>query len=121
MRSIFGQILADVIDGLPEARGAIFADWEGEAVDQAARVSDSEIQLVGAHWGVVFHLAQRSLSKLGLSDLEQLVLRFSSGRVVVIRKVTSEYYVLIEVDGATSLGRALSALDRAQQQLREQM
>lgn len=116
----FGRILERVVNELPGARGAVFVDWEGEAVDQFSHMSHTGIRLVGAHWGIIYHQVKMALGKLTLGGPRELVLSFQR-QYVVVRRVTDEYLVIITMARETNLGRALHLLDWAQGKLREEM
>ena len=85
--SAFGEILEQMVLRVPGAVGAIFADWEGEAVDQFAHIPPLDIQLVGAHWGVVFNAATQFLQKIGGGGIEELWVEGDSA-LVFVRRVT---------------------------------
>ncbi len=51
----FKRILGKLIDAVPGSCGALLADWEGEAVDQVARMDDYELKVIGAHKGIIFN------------------------------------------------------------------
>lgn len=118
--TVFGEILKRVVAAVPGARGAIFADWEGEAVDNfSAQIDDTGLRLMGAHWGVIYSLARTAwTSELG--QIKQLLLEFDTQRVVV-RRVTEEYFVVMTLGLEGNLAYATRALDRAEDQLREEM
>lgn len=118
--SIFGEILAQMLTQLPDAHGAVLADWEGEAVDQAGDLGDTEIRLVGAHWGVVYFMARTSLQSVGDSGPRDLTLRFARQQVIV-RRLTDDYYVVVTSHPYACLARTLRVLDLNQDRLLEQL
>ena len=120
MSSGFGPILERLVTALPGARGAIFVDWEGEAVDEHAHIDKTDLKILGAQWGIIYQQAMNALSKLGLGALDELVLRFATDQFA-IRRVTEEYIVLLALDKDANLGRALHLLRRAGDELREEM
>jgi predicted regulator of Ras-like GTPase activity (Roadblock/LC7/MglB family) len=121
MRSIFGEILGELLQDLPLARGAIFVDWEGEAVDHASsRLGDTSIRLMGAHWGVIYSLAQAMFAKLECGTPHQLALTFLGERVIV-QQVSDAYFIVVTVDPACALSDANHALARARERLRHEM
>ncbi len=120
MSSGFRPILEQLVTALPGARGAIFLDWEGEAVDEHSVIDRTDLQILGAQWGVIYQQSVAALTKLGLGDLEELVLRFARDQVV-LRRVTEGYLVLLALEPGANLGRALHLLRRAGDELREEM
>jgi predicted regulator of Ras-like GTPase activity (Roadblock/LC7/MglB family) len=118
--SIYGHILADMLRSLPDATAAVFADWEGEAVDNAGELSDTDIRLAGAHWGIVYFLVRDALERSGAGAPAELVLRFRS-RQVIVRHITDQYFVVVESQENALVSRTLRALEQARELLLEQM
>jgi len=118
--TVFGDILRRAFENVPGARGAAFADGEGETVDTfSAQIGDTGLRLIGAHWGVIYALA-RAAWKPRLGELSQLLLEFETQRVL-IRRVTDDYFVVMALAPEGNLACAVRALDRAEGELREQM
>jgi predicted regulator of Ras-like GTPase activity (Roadblock/LC7/MglB family) len=118
--SAFGEILRTMVERIPGAVGAIFADWEGEAVDQFAHIDKVEIQLVGAHWGVVLSLATEHLKRAGLGAIEELLVEGELAQVL-IRRVTERYYVVLAARRGVHLALARRELERSAQTLLGEM
>jgi predicted regulator of Ras-like GTPase activity (Roadblock/LC7/MglB family) len=118
--STFAAILKSLVDRVPGAIGAIFADWEGEAVDQFAHVPQLDIQLAGAHWGIVRQLACEHLRAVGAGDVEEMWIDCDGG-MVLLRRVTDRYYVVLTTRQGVHLGTARRELERTQQTLLGEM
>ena len=118
--SPFTAILEQTVRALPGARGAIFVDWEGEDVGFFALPGEPEIQLVGAHWGVIYNLVKDALIRLELGAPEDLVLRFDHQQLIVTR-VTDDYIAMMTLEPDANLGRALRLLQLARLRLRQEM
>ena len=116
----FNHILQGMVERVPGALGAIFADWEGEAVDQFAHIPPLEIQLVGAHWGVVLTLATESLRRVSLGAIDELWVE-GDRALVLIRRVTEKYYVVLAARKDAHLALARRELERGACRLREEM
>ena len=119
-RTPFAEILEQVVRDLPGARGAIFIDWEGEAVDAFTMADDTEVRLAGAHWGIVFNHVRSALDKLGQGEPREIMMRFD-GQQVIIRRVDEGYMAIITMGPRTNLGRALGLMRRAGARLRREM
>jgi predicted regulator of Ras-like GTPase activity (Roadblock/LC7/MglB family) len=109
--SAFGDILKSIVERVPGALGAIFADWDGEMVDQFAHMPAIDIQLVGAHWGVVLNQASRSTKTCGFGDVKELLIEGEHG-MVLIRSVTDRYYVVLTAKSDVHLATARRELER---------
>lgn len=125
LRTIFGEILDDVVRQIPGALAAVFADWEGETVDMARSPlgDDSSFfdgQLAAAHWGVVYNGCRQRLSPFALGEVEHMMLRFERQQVLVAR-VTSHYYLTLVLKPEVELQRALELFQRGRERLAEEM
>jgi predicted regulator of Ras-like GTPase activity (Roadblock/LC7/MglB family) len=117
----FTRILQELVERVPGALGAIFADWEGEAVGQfAVALPDLEIKIVGAQWGVVWNEMQRALERARIGRAGELVVDARRGAVIV-RQVTAEYFVVLSLRDGSQLAKALIEVGRVVQTLRAEM
>src|SRR5437764_15137409 len=118
--SAFGEILKTMVDRVPGAIGAVFSDWEGEPVDQFAHIPPLDIQLVGAHWGVVWSQATRRLQQHQLGAVEELLIE-GERAIVLVRLVTEGYFVVLATKRDVHLATALRELERGANILRGEM
>jgi predicted regulator of Ras-like GTPase activity (Roadblock/LC7/MglB family) len=118
--SAFGDILRELVERVPGAVGAVFADWEGEPVDQFAHIPPIEIQLVGAHWGVIWSQAAARLGRHGLGALEELFIE-GERAIVLVRGVTDRYFVVLATHRDAPLALARRELLRGALTLRREM
>jgi len=116
--SAFGDILEAMVRRVPGAVGAVFADWEGEPVDQFAHIPPIDIQLVGAHWGVVWSQAARRLEAFG--GVEELLIEGDKA-IVLVRSVTDRYFVVLATKRDAHLATARRELERGAGILRGEM
>jgi predicted regulator of Ras-like GTPase activity (Roadblock/LC7/MglB family) len=118
--SSFGEILQRMVERVPGAVGAVFTDWEGEPVDQFAHIPPLDIQLVGAHWGIVFLQASERLAKHGLGAVEEFLIE-GERATVLVRSVTDKYFVVLATKREAHLATALRELSRTAECLRSEM
>jgi predicted regulator of Ras-like GTPase activity (Roadblock/LC7/MglB family) len=118
--SAFGDILRNLVERVPGAIGAVFADWEGEPVDQFAHIPPLDIQLVGAHWGVVWSQAAVRLARHNLGAVEELLIE-GERAVVLVRSVTDRYFVVLATKRDAHLATARRELLRGAEILRGEM
>ena len=117
----FAVILQDLVERVPGAAGAIFADWDGEAVGQyAVALPTIEIQIVGAQWGVVWNEMQHALGRARIGRASELVVDGQRGSVIV-RQVTPEYYVVLSLKSGVHLATALREVGRVVETLLAEM
>lgn len=118
--SAFGEILKAMVERVPGAVGAVFADWEGEPVDQFAHIEPLDIQLVGAHWGVVWSQASARLGRHGLGAIEELLIE-GERATVLVRLVCEGYFVVLATKREAHLATAMRELERGAATLRSEM
>jgi predicted regulator of Ras-like GTPase activity (Roadblock/LC7/MglB family) len=118
--SAFGEILEAMVRRVPGAVGAVFADWEGEPVDQFAHIPPLDIQLVGAHWGIVWSQATQRLGAHDLGNVEELLIE-GDRAIVLVRSVTDRYFVVLAIAREAHLATARRELERGAGILRGEM
>jgi predicted regulator of Ras-like GTPase activity (Roadblock/LC7/MglB family) len=117
----FAAILQQIVERVPGATGAVFADWDGEAVGEfALDLPQLEIQIVGAQWGIVLTDVQRAFERARLGLAEELIIACERGSMVV-RQVTPQYYVVLAVSRDGHLAKAMDELGRGVAALRAEM
>jgi predicted regulator of Ras-like GTPase activity (Roadblock/LC7/MglB family) len=116
--SAFGEILKSIVERVPGAIGAVFADWDGEPVDQFAHIPPIDIQIVGAHWGIVWSQATSRLSRLG--PIEELLIE-GERAIVLVRAVTAQYFVVLAIKRDAHLATARRELARGAQAMLGEM
>ena len=120
MSSPFADILEQLVRGVPGVVGAVFADWEGEPVDQFSLEAADEIQIMGAQWGVTVAQINQSLRKLGAGSTDELWIE-ADRAVYFLLRVTDAYFVVLFGKPGTHLGNVRKHLQAAVQQLRDEM
>jgi len=118
--SAFADILKSMVERVPGALGAIFADWDGEMVDQFAHIPPLDIQLVGAHWGVVWSQATQRLGAHALGAVEELLIE-GERAIVLVRLVSEGYFVVLATKRDAHLATARRELERGAGILRGEM
>lgn len=117
---MFKKILQETVEGLPGAVGAIFADWEGEAVEQFFPGPVDEIKLLGAHQGIILNLIKDAAGESGLGTVNGVLMTFDGAKVVV-QPLKDGYFLVLLTDGTCNGGLALRALRDAADILREEI
>ncbi len=102
----FKRPLKELVDNVPGAMGAILADWEGEAVDQVARMDDYQLKVIGAHKGVILNNLREVLSRLEGDEIREIVVTAEKAQTLIL-PVTHEYFLVLTLERNDALGRAL--------------
>lgn len=116
----FRELLARLVVAVPGARGAILADWEGEAVDQVGIMDDYELKVIGAHKGIILHNMREVVARLGDDRLNEVVITTGHAQMLVL-PVNSDYFLVLALERAASLGRALFEARRCMQALQKEI
>lgn len=116
----FKTQLTALMERIPGAIGVILADWEGEAVDQANRMDDYELRVIGAHKGVILRNLREAMERLHHEELREMVITTEKIRTLVL-PVTHEYFLVLILERGHSPGRALFEGHRCLEALREEI
>jgi predicted regulator of Ras-like GTPase activity (Roadblock/LC7/MglB family) len=115
----FTEMLRGAVDRVPGARGAVFLDVEGEAVDEFTESSRTGIQLVGAHLGVVLMLARERLATR-LGEPREVLIE-AQHAIILVLSIDDRYLAVLEADADSSVGLMRRELGRAVRALQEEM
>jgi predicted regulator of Ras-like GTPase activity (Roadblock/LC7/MglB family) len=116
----FKKLLTELIESVPGAQGAILVDWEGEAVDQAARIDDYELKVIGAHKGVILYNLRDVVQRLDGGNLEELMIATEKAQTLVL-PLTAEYFLVLTLGRGEALGRALFEARRCAARLKAEI
>jgi predicted regulator of Ras-like GTPase activity (Roadblock/LC7/MglB family) len=109
-----------MVDRVPGAVGAVFADWEGESVDHFATIAPVDIQLVGAHFGVVLTQVNVQLASLGAGRVDEIWIE-GERLTVFVRRVNERYYVVLQTRHDVHLANASRELELGARRLLGEM
>ncbi len=112
----FQTILNELMQKVPGALGAILADWEGEAVDHASRIDGYQLQVFGAHKGILLANLREVVQHTGENHLREIVIT-TADRQFLVLPVTEDYFLLLLLERGSILGRALHAARNCVQRL----
>jgi predicted regulator of Ras-like GTPase activity (Roadblock/LC7/MglB family) len=119
--SDFRTILQSLVERVPGAVGAIFADWEGEAIGEFAfDMQQLDIRIFGAQWGVVWNQLRQSLGRSRLGTPVQLLVDGANGAVLV-HQVADDYNLVLSLRRGSHLATALREVARGVETLRAEM
>ncbi len=115
----FKTLLNRLLEDIPGAVGAIIVDWEGEAVDQVARIDDYEIKVLGAHSGIVLGFLREALTRLEGGSLDELVFRSGENKIL-LAPLTDEYVLILQLGPTAIAARASYKMGNCVAELRDQ-
>jgi len=120
MKTAFTPILQRAVERVPGAIGAIFADWDGEAVDLAGTSRREEMLYIGAHYGVILNNVQSLLRLFHFGEAVEIVLQHDKVDLCV-HAVGDGYYVVLAIDSSGHLATALRETRLCADGLRREM
>ena len=113
----FRDVLRELVGAVPGAWGAIFVDFEGEAVDLFA-VSDAyEVKLAGAHAGLLWTRVVAAGKESSLGKSWAVSVAAEKNRFFV-HALDKDYFVLLATSESAPAGRARYHVARAVEALR---
>ena len=108
----FKAILKKLVEDTPHARGAILADWEGEAVEHHCLFDDFELKLLGAHKGIILNRMKDLHADLTAGEMQDAVIT-TGDQQVIIGAVGPDYSLVMTLANEAMLGLALHRFRRA--------
>ena len=115
----FKSLLNRLLEDIPGAVGAIITDWEGEAVDQVARISDYDIKVFGAHKGVILNLLREALSRIDSGELEEVMIRTDQSKTL-IAPLSADYCLVLSLGPEAIAARAAYKMHSCVAELRSE-
>lgn len=108
----FKRMLEELVQSIPEATGAILADWEGEAVEQCCRGDVFELKVIAAHKGVLLNLIKELHASIAVGTPTEAVITTTEQHVIV-GPVGPDYALVVTVGRHAIVGRALTRFKSA--------
>jgi predicted regulator of Ras-like GTPase activity (Roadblock/LC7/MglB family) len=79
----FKRMLTSLVESVPGGRGAILADWEGEAVEQFTAGDPFEMKVTAAHWGILLTRLKELHDKYDAGQVRESVIATDEQQVIV--------------------------------------
>jgi predicted regulator of Ras-like GTPase activity (Roadblock/LC7/MglB family) len=116
----FKGILKGIVDRVKGAQGAILLDWEGEAVDQYAVISEYDIKFIGAHMGILlYNLNKRLSEELGDDDIKGVTIDLGKKRFAIY-PVDKDYFAVLVLSPEAVSGLVRHEIEATVKAIREQ-
>jgi predicted regulator of Ras-like GTPase activity (Roadblock/LC7/MglB family) len=112
----FKEVLNQLLQDVPGSLGVVIVDWEGEAVDQATRIGEYDIKILGAHHGIILTLLRDALARMGSAYPEEVVIRTQQG-TTLIQPLTEDYLLILQLQHGALVARAAQKLRCCAEQL----
>ncbi len=117
---MFQKILQKVVQEVPGAAAAIFADREGESVEYVSVGREEDIKLLGAHQGIILNLTKGVAENCKQGGINGMLVSSEVGKVVV-QPVKSGYYIALLLSPHGNAGIAFKMLREVAELFRQEM
>jgi predicted regulator of Ras-like GTPase activity (Roadblock/LC7/MglB family) len=115
----FKSTLNQLLEDIPGAIGVIISDWEGEAVDQVARINEYEIKVLGAHKGIILNQLRDILSNADYGGLQEIMIRTEHNKTLIV-PLSEDYFLVLSLEPGAILARASYRLQQCVEHLRSE-
>ncbi|MDO8427366.1 MAG: roadblock/LC7 domain-containing protein [Deltaproteobacteria bacterium] len=102
------------------AKGAVMLDSDGEIVASHADSPSLEIDLIGAHHGIVLDIIKDATSRSAFSGVRSVAISTVKSRLA-ISTLKEGYYLLVAMGRSAPMGKALFESRRAVERIEEEM
>jgi len=100
------MILDNLMGSVPGSTGAILADWEGEAVEQACLYDVFDLKVTGAHKGILLNLLKDSHLKMDAGKLRHAVITTEKQHYMT-GPIGDDYFLVMTLDKSAIIGFAI--------------
>jgi len=116
----FKTILKNLMDSVPGSTGAILADWEGEAVEQACLYDVFDLKVTGAHKGILLNLMRDAHQKMEAGELRHATIT-TEKQHYMLGPIGADYFLVLTLDKSAIIGLAIyhfqTAIDRMHKEI----
>ncbi len=107
----FSKLLADLVDSVAGASGAIFLDGECEYVQYYGHLDSFRTKWLGAYQGILLQHMRGIVSRLRVSGLDKIVTGYE-GATFITKNLKDNYYVVLVLDPSANIGQGIHEIDR---------
>ena len=100
--------------------GALFIDREGEAIASYTVLSNEEIKLMGAHYGIVWSEAEELAERYFGSPPVELILSLEKG-ICFTKQIEKDYLIFLILKPSGNLGQARRWIKWASDQISQEI
>ncbi len=116
---MFVAILKDLVSRAG-ARGAIMLDHDGEVVASCSESDELDMNLIGAHHGIILNIIRDASSQSDFKDIESVSISTGKARLA-ISSLKEGYYLVLAMGRSRPVGRALFESKSTVRRLEEEM
>ena len=117
----FKSIMKELVESTRGATGAIFVDWEGEAVDQYTLEEELyHLKVVGAHKNIILTLINDARKAIQNEQVESVTIKMENYNVL-LGPVKDGYFVAVILKPEAIISKARHGMKKAVAALEKEM
>jgi predicted regulator of Ras-like GTPase activity (Roadblock/LC7/MglB family) len=116
----FTEFLAELVGAVPMAIGAVIQDSDGETVDSFGHMSDFDLMVHAAQWGLLWRELQFPPEPRRLKGTTEILIE-TDRQKILLTTLFKEYYLVFILSKETQLTEARRILDQYLSAIREEM
>lgn len=120
MSTAFTEFLAELVGAVPLAVGAVIQDSEGETVDFFGHLSDFDLMVQAAQWGLLWRELQFPSEPRRLTGTTEILIE-TCRQKILLTTLFREYYLVFILSKDSPLVEARRLLDQYLNAIREEM
>ena len=109
---MFGEVLDSVLNKVEGAIGAVVMGMDGISIENRVPGNELNIEALAAEYSSLLKGTALTTQEIGLGLIQEMVVS-SESRVIVIRMITPEYFILVLLDRNGNIGRTRFELKKA--------
>jgi len=116
----FTEFLAEIVGAVPQAVGAVIQDSDGETVDSFGHMSDFDLMIHAAQWGLLWRELQFPPEPRRLTGTTEILIETCQQKIL-LTTLFREYYLVFILSKDTPLVEARRLIDQYLSAIREEM
>lgn len=120
MSTAFTEFLAEIVGAVPQAVGAVIQDSDGETVDSFGHMSDFDLMIHAAQWGLLWRELQFPPEPRRLTGTTEILIETCQQKIL-LTTLFREYYLVFILSKDTPLVEARRLIDQYLSAIREEM
>ena len=109
---MFGEVLESILNKVEGTLAAVVMGMDGIPVENRAVSSSDNIESLAAEYSSLLKGTAFTNQEVGLGAIEEMVVS-SETRIIVIRMITAEYFVMVLLGKNGNIGRTRFELKKA--------
>jgi|SRR3972149_9548006 len=109
---MFSALLDSIVNKVEGIRAAVIMGMDGIAIEKRNLDEAANVESLAAEYTTALRLSSSSTQEVGLGTLEEYIISTES-RIIVIRMITSDYFVFLLLGKDGNIGRARFELKKA--------